>query len=192
VAPYARSPLAERAEALVAIGAEKAGAPGVAASEVAFLAQVNLRLAPELRGRVPFALPIEPNTWVASGAVEALWLGPDEWLMVAEPGSAPGIVEALEQALDGLHRSVVDVSASRAVVELTGDGRLDLLSHGCALDLHPRSWRAGLCAQTLLAQVPVLLQERDHATRIFVRPSLAAHLVDWLLRIGQPVGPRLA
>jgi len=26
----------------------------------------------------------------------------------------------------------------------------------------------------------VILQQRDHAPRIFVRPSLADHLVDWL------------
>jgi sarcosine oxidase, subunit gamma len=197
---FARSPLAGRAEDLAAIGA----------SEVAFLGQVNLRLDPALGNRVPLALPPVPNTWAgptsvpaggryaagtragAAGTCEALWLGPDEWLIVAEPGSAPAIIAALEHALDGLHRSVVDVSANRAVIELAGDGRLDLLSHGCALDLHPRSWRAGMCAQTLLAQVPVLLQERDHATRIFVRLSLAAHLVDWLPRMGQPVGPPLA
>jgi sarcosine oxidase subunit gamma len=38
-----------------------------------------------------------------------------------------------------------------------------------------------MCAQTLLARVPVILQERDLATRVFVRPSFAGYLVDWLL-----------
>jgi sarcosine oxidase subunit gamma len=75
---------------------------------------------------------------------------------------------------------VVDVSANRTVVELAGDGRFDLLAQGCALDLHPRAWRPGRCAQTLLARVPVLLQEREGATRVFVRASFAAHLAGWL------------
>jgi sarcosine oxidase subunit gamma len=166
----ARSPLADRAEDLAAVGA----------AEVGFLAQVNLRADAALAARAGLALAPAPNTWRRSGGREALWLGPDEWLLVAQPGSAPAIVEELERALDGLHHSVVDVSAERAVVELAGDDRTDLLSRGCGLDLHPRSWRDGMCAQTLLVRVPVLLQEREHATRVFVRPSFAGHLVDWL------------
>jgi sarcosine oxidase subunit gamma len=78
-------------------------------------------------------------------------------------------------------RSIVDVSANRATIELEGPGRLELLAHGCGLDLHPRSWRSGQCAQTLLARVPVLLQELGDSTRLFVRPSLAGWLLDWAL-----------
>jgi sarcosine oxidase, subunit gamma len=167
---FARSPLADRAEDLAAVGAV----------EVGFLAKVNLRVDPALAARLAFALPPAPNTWRLAGGREVLWLGPDEWLMVAEPASAPAILEELERALEGVHHAVVDVSADRAVVELTGDNRMDLLTRGCGLDLHPRSWRDGMCAQTLLARVPVLLQEREHATRVFVRPSFAGHLVDWL------------
>jgi sarcosine oxidase, subunit gamma len=167
---FARSPLADRAGDLAAVGAV----------EVGFLAKVNLRVDPALAARTTLALPAAPNTWRLSGGREVLWLGPDEWLLVAEPGSAPTMLEELEGALEGLHHSLVDVSAERTVVELVGDGRIDLLTRGCGLDLHPRSWRAGRCAQTLLAHVPVLLQEREHATRVFVRPSFSGHLVDWL------------
>jgi sarcosine oxidase, subunit gamma len=165
-----RSPLADRAEDLAAVGAV----------EVAFLAKVNLRVDPALAARGALALPPAPNTWRPAGGREVLWLGPDEWLVVAEPGSAPAIVEELERALEGQHHSVVDVSADRTVLELAHPDRIDLLTQGCGLDLHPRSWRDGMCAQTLLARVPVLLQERAHATRLFVRSSFAAHLVDWL------------
>jgi sarcosine oxidase, subunit gamma len=172
-ARLARSPLADRAGDLAAAGA----------AEVAFLAQVDLRADPALAARLPIALPLEPNTWTAGGGREALWLGPDEWLVVGASGAAPAIAAALAGALSGRHHSVVDVSANRTVVELTGDGRLDLLAQGCGLDLHPRAWRPRSCAQTLLAQVPVLLQERDHATRVFVRASFAAHLADWLTAV---------
>jgi sarcosine oxidase subunit gamma len=166
----ARSPLADRAGALAAAGA----------SEVAFLAQVDLRLDPALAPAVPPWLPLAPNTWSGAGDREALWLGPDEWLLVGPPGSAPAIVAELEGGLAGRHRSVVDVSANRAVLDLAGADRAELLAQGCGLDLHPRAWQPGRCAQTLLARVPLLLQERDGATRLFVRPSFAAWLVDWL------------
>ena len=121
--------------------------------------------------------PSEPNTWTRDGGREWLWLGPDEWLVVAEDGE---LVAELEGALAGTHHSVVDVSASRVVFELRGDGRFELLEQGCGLDLHPRSWQHGMCAQTLLARVPVILQEREGATRVFVRTSYAGYLVDWL------------
>jgi sarcosine oxidase subunit gamma len=169
----ARSPLADRAADLAAFGA----------AEVAFLAQVDLRVDAELAGRVPFELPLTPNRWTATAGMEALWLGPDEWLIVGGPGSALAVVLVLEAAFGGVHHSVVDVGANRAVVELAGDGRLDLLAQGCGIDLHPRAWRDGMCAQTLLARVPVILQERADATRVFVRPSFAGYLVDWFGRV---------
>lgn len=142
------------------------------------LAQVDLRVraadAPAL------ALPVEPNTWTAGGDRELVWLGPDEWLLLGRPGTETVIVADLERSLDGTHHSVVDVSAARVVLELRGDGRHDVLAQGCGLDLHPRSWAGGRCAQTLLAHVPVLLQERDDRTRVLVRPSFAGWLRDWL------------
>jgi sarcosine oxidase, subunit gamma len=171
--PHAQAPLAGRAAGLAPVGA----------AEVAFLAQVTLRADPALAPRLPFPLPLEPNTWTAGGDREALWLGPDEWLVVGPPGSAPAIAAELGRALDGEHHAVVDTSANRTVVELAGAARFDLLAQGCGLDLHRRAWRPGSCAQTLLFRVPVLLQERDQATRVFVRASLAAHLADWLAAV---------
>lgn len=127
--------------------------------------QWSLRVDPSLAT----GLPLEPNTWIADGQREFLWLGPDEWLVMgAEP-----------EALHG-HHSIVDVSANRRVLELTGNDRVELLSKGCGLDLHPRSWREGNCAQTLLGHVPVVLQERRDATRVIVRPSFATWLIEWL------------
>jgi sarcosine oxidase subunit gamma len=69
-------------------------------------------------------------------------------------------------------------------MDLTESDALDLLSKGCSLDLHPREWRAGMCAQTLLARVPVILQQRASEKRVFIRPSFAHYLIDWLTRAG--------
>lgn len=157
----------------------------VEATEVAFLGQVSLRIdVRESLGPHHLEPPTVPNTWATDGDRERLWLGPDEWLVVGPPGSAPGIVEDLEAALAGRHHAVVDVSANRAVLEIGGEGRRELLAQGCGLDLHPRSWTPGSCAQTLLARVPVILQEREATTRVFVRPSFAGYLLDWLLAVG--------
>jgi heterotetrameric sarcosine oxidase gamma subunit len=71
------------------------------------------------------------------------------------------------------------VSANPAVVDLS-DG-LDLLSSGCGLDLDPRRWRPGMCAQTLFGGAQVILHQLDErTTRVFVRPSFADYFVDRL------------
>jgi sarcosine oxidase subunit gamma len=152
----------------------------IAASELAFAAQVSLRLDPRsVDGAGPWSLPA--NTWLEDDGREALWLGPDEWLIVGARGTAAAVVDDFARRLVAVPHSIVDVSANRAVIELTGDRRSAMLAQGCSIDLHPRSWRAGMCAQTLLAHVPVILQERTDATRVFVRPSYAEWLVAWML-----------
>lgn len=166
----ARSPLAHRATDLVRIQA----------AEVAFLAQVDVRCGAEDAARI--GLPLTPNTVAGDMMRGALWLGPDEWLLVGTVGTAASIVAVFESLLAQTHHSVVDLSAERTVIELRGDDRLDLLATGCGLDLDPRGgWEPGRCAQTLFAQAPVILQELPGATRVFVRPSFADYVVDRLL-----------
>ncbi len=137
--------------------------------------QIDVRAAPDL---LPFAAPVE-NSVSSWNDRDVLWLGPDEWLVVAEPKAAPTIVRELEDALSGHHRSILDVSANRIVFHLI-DG-LEVLSSGCGLDLHPTRWRPGMCAQTLFGQAQVILHQRDQrTTRVFVRPSFERYVIDRL------------
>ena len=165
----ARSPLAGRSADLDRIDAR----------ELAFMSQLDVRIEPA--SAAALGLPTEPNTARTPGDRDVLWLGPDEWLIVGAPGAASAIVDELEASLAGLHRSVVDVSANRAVIELAGSSRHDLLSSACPIDLHPRSWGDGRCAQSVFGAAQVLLHEREGATRLFVRPSFADYVVDLLL-----------
>ena len=176
----ARSPLAGRGEDLAGIAATTDGA--VVVEHVPFLAQVDVRLDPEAVARSPVPLPTRPNTAWEEGSRAALWLGPDEWVVLGPPATGPEIVAEFHRALEGVvHRSVVDVSANRVALELGGSRAKDVLAKGCGLDLDPRAWTAGRCAQTLLARVPVILQERADTTGVLIRPSYSNYLVDWLL-----------
>jgi sarcosine oxidase subunit gamma len=165
-----RSPLAHRADELARIDA----------IEVAFLAQIDVRCDAADAARLGF--PVEPNTVGGDLTRGALWLGPDEWLVVGLPGTAAATMAELRSELGGAHHAVVDVSANRAVIELRGVDRLGLLASGCSVDLDPRGgWIPGVCAQTMFARAQVILQEMDSATRVFVRPSFAHYIVDRLL-----------
>jgi len=183
--PLARDPLAPRAADLARIGDLTGGE--VTASSVPFLAQVSLRLDPALAHRAPIPLPLEPNTAWEDGPRAALWLGPDEWLVLCPPHAGPEIAAELDSALADVHRSILDLSANRVAIELSGPGRFALLSKGCPIDLHPLSWTAGACAQTLIAKAQVILHERADTTGLLVRTSFAGYLVDWLLAAsGEP------
>ena len=139
------------------------------------LAQVDLRAD---AAQLPFEAP-PPNTATSWRDRDVLWLGPDEWLIVGDPGSEAAIVEELREAFHGHHHSVVDVGANRIAIDLT-EG-LELLATACGLDLDPRRWRPGMCAQTLFGRAQVILHQRDaRTTRVFVRPSFAGY-VDALL-----------
>jgi sarcosine oxidase subunit gamma len=167
-----RSPLAALAPAL-----EAASSEAVALREVPFLAQVNVRA--DAAAARALGLPLEPNTTRTDGERTTLWLGPDEWLVVGPDGDAPAIERAL---LDGGGWvTTVDVSANRTAIELTGPSVRDLLAAGCSLDLHPRAFAPGRCAQTMLARAQVLLEARDPDTfRVHVRGSFAVYLATWL------------
>ena len=139
------------------------------------LAQVDLRADP---AEVPFDPP-EPNMATDWNDWDVLWLGPDEWLLVGEPGSEGTIERALADSLRTAHRSIVDVSANRTAIDLT-DG-LELLSTGCGLDLDPSRWLPGMCAQTLFGRAQVILHQLDErTTRVFVRPSFAGYVTERL------------
>jgi sarcosine oxidase subunit gamma len=133
---------------------------------MAVLREVELDAQVSVRGEPQPGFPVEPNT--VDGDV--LWLGPDEWLVLG----------AHERAYAGA-AAAVDVSASRSCFELAGDDVEEVLAQGCSLDLHTSVFTPGRCAQTLLAKAQVILHRIDEKTfRIFVRPSFAPYLREWI------------
>lgn len=179
-----RSPLGHLAAQLAATPT------GVRLTELPFLTQFNLRVDPAgpaaraVGDVLGAALPTRANTAVAAGDVAVLWLGPDEWLVLAPEGRQESLEKALRQAIGTEPGAVVDLSAHRTTVELTGERAREVLAKGCSLDLHPTVFTPGSCAQVLLAQAPVLLvaREGEHpAYWLLVRVSFATYVADWLL-----------
>ncbi|WP_329331867.1 sarcosine oxidase subunit gamma [Streptomyces sp. NBC_00663] len=183
-----RSPLAPAADRFAAATRTSGGA--IRLAELPFLTQLNVRLdakgaAAEAVGlALDLQLPLQPNTVVRAGELTALWLGPDEWLLVAPPGAARDLESGIREAAGDEPVSVIDVSAQRTTLLVTGPRARDLLAHGCALDLHPRAFGAGRCAQTTLGRTQVVLVARGEPRAgfwVLVRSSFAGYLADWLL-----------
>lgn len=178
------SPLAGWTDRLAAL------APALTVSEVPFRSQLTVRVSDPgavaaMGSALGVVFPSVPCTFTAGegefGAVEVLWLGPDEFLVVAAPGLQVPIEEVLRGALGDFRGSVVDTSAQRTTLALEGPHVRDVLAHGCSVDLHPAAAPVGVCVQTLLARTGiVLLVTGEDRVTLLVRSSFAEYLAAWL------------
>ncbi|HST85657.1 MAG TPA: sarcosine oxidase subunit gamma family protein [Kineosporiaceae bacterium] len=195
---WRRSPLAHRAAEFASLTG------GVALVELPFLSMVSLRVAPgsDSASRVESALGLklpavgnvssvmvgEIDGVVAGEVRSVLWLGPDEFLVVGPVGATGDLVTLLIEAIGDDRGSVVDVSANRDTLVLSGPNARDLLEKGCTIDLHPRSFTAGCCAQTTLARGHVLIWQAGAegapsgpVYRVLFRGSFADYFADWFI-----------
>ncbi len=126
----------------------------------------------------------------------ALWLSPDEWLLVAPTVEDAGeLMPRLEAALAGRHHQLVDVSDYDTVIELAGAATRDALAKVVAVDLHRRAWRRDEVLGTLLGKAVVqlwLVADEEDAegptARIVVRRSLADYVWCLLAEAGREWG----
>jgi sarcosine oxidase subunit gamma len=118
------------------------------------------------------------------GERTTLCLGPDEWLVLGPDGTQEDIQRDLRRAIaqSGGWGAVTDVSAQRTTLELTAPAGRDVLATGCSLDLHPRAFGPGRCAQTDVGRANVVLHQVDErpAYELLVAGSFAAYLAEWL------------
>ncbi|MBM3571545.1 MAG: sarcosine oxidase subunit gamma [Alphaproteobacteria bacterium] len=182
----ARSPLGQLADA-----AETStnGPAGVVLAERAFLGKLVLRGEPSdgnflaaAQSALGIDLPTRPNTASDGAGLTALWLGPNEWLVVTPPGGETAPAIGLKVALSGHHAAVTDVSDARTVVRVSGRHAREVLAKGCPIDLHERSFAPGRVAQSVVARAGVILHQVDATPSydLYVLASFSAYLWNWL------------
>jgi sarcosine oxidase subunit gamma len=181
--PTRFSPLAEWQDRLAQLPT------GVRVRELPFLTQLSLRARPgtpaarAVEAALGITLP-GPLRAEMSGDVKVLWMGPDEWLLVAPEGRQDELVAHLRSAIGDEFATVTDVSAQRTTLALSGHLVRTVLAQGCAVDLDPRVTPVDSCLNTLLAQAQVTLVVRGEAASavwLLVRSSFASYLATWLL-----------
>lgn len=137
-----------------------AGAAGVTASLLDGFGLATLIAAPggaavlsqAVEGRLGIALPTTPKI-VSNASHDAIWSGPDQWLLRAATHEGFGdLLEALSA-----QAAVSDQSDARAAVRLSGPHARDVLAKGVMLDLHPAAFAVGDTALTSIAHIGVHL-----------------------------------
>jgi sarcosine oxidase subunit alpha len=101
-------------------------------------------------------LPTVPCRSVIARDRAALWLGPDEWLIVAPEGAADLATQAAKAAADQA-ASIVDVSYRSWTLEITGPRAAWCLNAFCALDLDVSMFPVGMCTRTRLGKSEIVL-----------------------------------
>jgi sarcosine oxidase subunit gamma len=107
----------------------------------------------------------------------ALWLGPDEWLLIAGGADVATIGDVLESVLEGTAHSLVDVSHRQVGLIAEGPAAARVLNAGCPLDLDPHAFPVGFATRTVFDKVEIVLWRRaEDAFHIEVWRSFAPHL----------------
>ncbi|MER8665372.1 sarcosine oxidase subunit gamma [Mesorhizobium sp. M1148] len=98
-------------------------------------------------------LPKQPKTSAAKAGRTALWLGPDEWLVIDEAGKDPladcAGVAALHSAVGISHRNVA--------FAVTGPAAAAAINAGCPQDLSLEAFPVRAASRTILGKCEILL-----------------------------------
>ncbi|WP_136660801.1 sarcosine oxidase subunit gamma [Nitratireductor sp. XY-223] len=167
-------------EGLVAGSAQVQITPAAPASRLALRARPDA-VAP-LSKALAVKLPQKPKTSARGTAAktksrQALWLGPDEWLVIDTDGA--DLMAACQPATGTF--SAVDVSNRNTAIIVSGAAAEAVISSGCPQDLSLKAFPVGACARTLLGKTEiVLLREEEDVFRVECWRSFSAYAFAFL------------
>jgi sarcosine oxidase subunit gamma len=137
-----------------------------------------------------FGVPLPESACRAHSrdARAALWLGPDERLLLAPAGEQEALAAGFESALAGVAHSLVDVSQRQIALLVGGPHASAALNTGCPLDLDLSAFPPGMCTRTLLGKAEIVLWRRNAAEyHLEVWRSFSDYVLGWLREGGQSV-----
>lgn len=149
--------MADQAHRMSPLAGRHGGSAALRLTSAAPASRLSLRAPGEsveaLSAALGLALPVKPKTSATSGARSALWLGPDEWLVIDESGADLMAAAATAAAL----HSAVDVSHRNTAIIASGPGAEVALNAGCAQDLSLTAFPVGACSRTLFGKAEIVL-----------------------------------
>ncbi|PRD42754.1 sarcosine oxidase subunit gamma [Phyllobacterium phragmitis] len=167
----ARNPVSARAVAIaervlpLAGRHASSGIVSILPAEPAF--RTALRARPDalnvLSRALGVTLPVKPKSSTTKGARTALWLGPDEWLVIDTGGKDPTTDLADVTVL----HSAVDVSQRNTAILVSGLGAEAVINAGCPQDLSLAIFPVGAVSRTLFGKIEIVLwRTGEYAFRI--------------------------
>jgi sarcosine oxidase subunit gamma len=123
-----------------------------------------------------------------AGGRGAIWMSPDELLLLLPHGEAGSAVAALSTALEGVHHLAAEVSDARAVFRLTGDpARVrEVLARLTPADVSPGAFAEGEARRTRLGQTAAAFWIEDGGVTLVAFRSVARYVFDLLSNAAAP------
>ncbi|HEU0229538.1 MAG TPA: sarcosine oxidase subunit gamma family protein [Burkholderiaceae bacterium] len=135
-------------------------------------------------------LPVRANTVSEGPGYVLWWLGPDEWLAQSHDPMPARLDHDLRVRFGDLFATTVDVSSGYTTLRLSGSRVSDVLNKGCPLDLHPRVFKPGQCAQSHFFKTAIALRKLvDGTWHLIVRRSFADYATRMLVDASAEYGP---
>lgn len=127
-------------------------------------ARASLRAYPDavaaLSTALGVSLPKRPKTSATGSGITALWLGPDEWLLIGPDGTD---FVALA-AKSGVFHAAVDISHRNIAIMVSGPGARTTINSACPHDLTEASFPVGACTRTVFGKMEIVLYREAEET----------------------------
>ncbi|MDB5506286.1 MAG: sarcosine oxidase, gamma subunit family [Devosia sp.] len=124
------------------------------------------------------ALPTQPCSSAIAGDRATLWLGPDEWLLLAPEYETLAVQQAIAAALPGIAHAVVDISHRQVGLRLDGPRAAAVLNAGVPLDLSLKAFPVGMVTRTIFEKAEIILWRTGPvAFRVEVWRSFAPYVM---------------
>ena len=165
---------------------------GLSIKEISPIMKLNLRgknrdFLSTIGKNINMILPLEANTSSSSDKYISMWLSPDEWMVVSnntvdKENNNYEIEKLLFNKISKTNLgAITDVSDQFVLINLNGENVFNLLSTGCPFNFNDFKTKKGAVAQTLLAQIDIIIHHRElNNVNLFVRRSFSEHLISWI------------
>ena len=132
-------------------------------------------------------LPIEANTSTSGEALTALWLSPDEWMLLSNEAVSENIntYEVEDNLINNISKinlgAVTDVSDQFVMINIKGNKVFDLFATGSPFNFNEFKGKKGSVVQTILSHIDVIIHLTEiNDVNILVRRSFSEHLYSWI------------
>ena len=132
-------------------------------------------------------LPTEANTSTSGETLTALWLSPDEWMLVSNKAVSEdtNTYEVENNLINNISKvklgAVTDVSDQFVMINIKGNKVFDLFATGSPFNFNEFKNKKGSVVQTLLSHIDVIIHlKKINEVNLLVRRSFSEHLYSWI------------
>ena len=132
-------------------------------------------------------LPIKANTSTSGEVLTALWLSPDEWMLLSNKtvSDDTNTYEVEDNLINNISKvnlgAVTNVSDQFVMINIKGSKVFDLFATGSPFNFNQFKDKKGSVVQTILSHIDVIIYHTEiNEVNLLVRRSFSEHLYSWI------------